>query len=200
MFLAGTSDARGYNQWQAENRHVRKGAKALHILVPKIIKHAIEDTDEEGEENEENKVLTGFMVRPVFRFEDTEGEPLDYEKQPLPDLPLISKAEEWNISVKCIPGNYKYFGYFSSRKLEIDLASKEESVFFHELAHAAHGLLLKRHGQGRSLEKTPEWEKEIVAELAAAAHCRIVGKTSKYTQRINICIYDYLNSLIIQYI
>ena len=48
------------------------------------------------------------MCRPVFRFEDTDGKALEYEKLELPDFPLIEKAEEWGISVKAIPGNYRY--------------------------------------------------------------------------------------------
>jgi len=38
MFFGGTSDARGYRQWQQINRSVKKGSKALYILVPFIKK------------------------------------------------------------------------------------------------------------------------------------------------------------------
>ncbi len=71
MFVAGTSDARGYKQWLSVNRYVKRGSKCFHILVPYIRK--IED-EETGEEKE---TLVGFMSRPVFRYEDTDGEPLD---------------------------------------------------------------------------------------------------------------------------
>jgi hypothetical protein len=123
-------------------------------------------------EAEEQEVLAGFMGRPVFRVEDTDGEPLDYEQIELPPLPLMQRAEEWGLSVKAVPGNYQYHGYFSHDKREIGLASKDEAVFFHELSHAAHMRLV---GDLRTL---PSWEKEVVAELAAAALCRIVGKES----------------------
>ena len=56
----------------------------------------------------------------------------------LPDFPLIERAEEWGISVKAVPGNYRYYGYYQPGRNEIALATPEESVFFHELAHAAH--------------------------------------------------------------
>jgi len=139
--------------------------------VPRLIKR--KTTSETGEA-EEQEVLAGFMGRPVFRVEDTEGEPLDYEQLELPELPLMERAREWGLSVKPVPGNYHYHGYFSQDKREIGLASKDEAVFFHELAHAAHTLLVG------DLRTVPPWEKEVVAELAAAALCRIVGKESQY--------------------
>lgn len=103
IMLSGTADARGYRQWLSVNRHVCKGAKAVFILVPFIKKQ--EDTDD--------KRLTGFGLKPVFRVEDTDGEPLPYQTIQLPPLPLIEKAEAWGISVKAVPGNYQYYGYFS---------------------------------------------------------------------------------------
>ena len=49
------------------------------------------------------------------------------------------------------------------------LASPEETVFFHELSHAAH-----KRVNGHL--KDTEWKKEIVAELSAAALCFLYGK------------------------
>jgi len=171
IFLAGTADARGFRQWNDAGRHVKKGARAVYILVPRMIKR--ETTSETGEP-EEQEILAGFMGRPVFRVEDTEGQPLDYEQIELPPLPLMQRAREWGLSVKAVPGKYQYLGYFAQDKREIGLASKDEAVFFHELAHCAHHLLVG------DLWKVPQWEKEVVAELAAAALCRIIGKESKF--------------------
>jgi len=166
IFLSETQDARGFRQWKEVDRHVIKGARAIHIFVPKIMKL-------ENDEGDEEEKLAGFMARPVFRIEDTEGETVEYEKIELPNLSLMEKAKEWGISVKAMPGNTSYYGYFSSERKEIALASKEETVFFHELAHAAHKQLV-------GTNKSHQWKKEIVAELSAAVLCQIVGKTSKY--------------------
>jgi len=166
ILLSDTQDARGFQQWKGVNRHVKKGAKAIHILVPRIVKR-------ENEKGNEEEKLAGFMARPVFRKEDTEGETVEYERVKLPNLPLMQKAKEWGISVKPIPGNQSYYGYFSEQKKEIGLASKEETIFFHELAHAAHKRLV-------GTNKNQQWKKEIVAELAATVLCQIVGKTSKF--------------------
>lgn len=87
MFLSGTMDARGYRQWQYVNRYVKKGSKALYIIVPylKIVQDDME---------ERKYTLKGFGVKAVFRVEDTEGEPLEYENIELPDVPLMERAQK----------------------------------------------------------------------------------------------------------
>ena len=165
MFLSGTQDGRGFKQWQLSNRYVKKGSKAFYILVPYIKK------TEDQETGEEKQALVGFLARAVFRYQDTDGEPLDYEQIELPDLPLIERAEEWGINVKVIPGNFSYQGFYSPVRKEIGLATKDEFVFFHELAHSAHE---KVNG---NLRRGQNPIQEIVAELSAEALCRIVGKT-----------------------
>ena len=163
MFLSGTGDARGYRQWQEVDRFVKKGAKAIYILVPCFGKKA----DEEGDEQE---FLRFFKPSPVFMCEDTDGEPLDYQQIELPELPLTKRAKEWGISVKAVPGNYLYRGYYSSLRQEIGLATPEEKTFFHELAHAGHEKVIG------SLMPGQDPLQEIVAELSAQALCRLVGK------------------------
>lgn len=169
MFLNGTADARGYRQWNKANRYVKKGSKAVYILVPYF--RSVKDKDT----GEERKVLSGFGAKPVFRCEDTDGEPLEYQQMELPELPLAQRAVEWGIGVKAVPGNYRYYGYFSSQRKEIALATREESVFFHELSHAAHE---KVKGD---LKPGQDALQEIVAELSAQVLCRIAGRKAKDT-------------------
>jgi hypothetical protein len=169
MFISGTADARGYKQWLSVNRYVKKGSKCFHILVPYIKK--VED-EETGEEKE---VLVTFMCRPVFRYEDTDGEPLEYKQVELPDLPLLERARQWGISVKAIPGNYRYYGCYSPQRKEIALATPEEKTFFHELSHAAHETVRARLKGGQDSFQ------EIVAELSAQVLCILVGKEAHDT-------------------
>ena len=168
MFLAGTGDARGFRQWKQANRWVKKGAKAIYIFVPCFKK----EVDNTGEEKE---FLRFFKSSPVFKYEDTEGETLDYEQIEVPELPLLNRAEEWGIFVKAVPGNYKFRGYYSPQRQEIGLATPEEKTFFHELAHAGHE---KVKG---GLESGQDPLQEIVAELSAQALCRLVGKQANDT-------------------
>ena len=163
IFLSGTADARGFNQWQEAGRHVMSGAKAVYILAPRFRK--VEDKDED----KSISILSGFLGIPVFRVEDTDGEPLDYQKIELPPFPLMDVAEELGVSVKAIPGNFRYYGYYQPDTKEIRLATPEESVFWHELAHAAH------HKIKGDMVRGQDWKQEIVAELSASALAHIVG-------------------------
>jgi hypothetical protein len=163
MVWSQTSDARGFLQWKQVNRQVKKGSKSISILVPLI-------KTKENENGEELPFLKGFMAKPVFRVEDTEGEPLDYEPPDLPDLPLLDKAREWGLSVKSVAGSKEYYGYYVQSRNVIALASPEESVLFHELVHCADG---KNIG---NLKQKQDPIQEIVAELGALSLCNIVGK------------------------
>jgi hypothetical protein len=169
MFLSGTGDARGYRQWKDADRFVKKGSHPIHILAPYFKK----ELDEES--GKEKKVLKTFNPIPVFKLEDTGGEKLDYQSIEISNLPLKNRAIEWGISLKFIPGNYNYYGYYSSKRKEIALATPEEIVFFHELAHAGHEKV-----QGH-LKGGQDPFQEIVAELSAQALCRLVGKKTEDT-------------------
>jgi hypothetical protein len=169
MFLSATIDARGFRQWKEADRWVKKGAKAIHILVPCFKKIKDEDTGDETD------VLYYFKTSPVFRYEDTDGKKLDYRQIELPELPLRKRAENWGIEVKAIPGNYRFRGYYCPDKSIIALATPEEKTFFHELAHAAHE---KVKG---SITPKQDPLQEIIAELSAQALCRMVGKKDKDT-------------------
>jgi len=164
VFLGGTCDARGFRQWKETGRRVKKGSKAIYILVPCFDKRIDEET------GEEILRLKFFKPAAVFRYEDTLGRPIEHLKLDLPEFPLLERAREWGIAVKAVPGNNSYNGYYDSRHTEIALASPEENVFFHELAHASHERVIGR------LKPTQDPFQEIVAELSAMALCRMVGK------------------------
>jgi len=184
QFLHGTFDARGIRQWNRVNRYVKKGSKCLHILVPYIKK--VENN------GDEKQVLIGFGTKAVFRIEDTQGEHLEYENIELPRFPLIDRARSWGISIKAIPGNYSYYGLYSSERKEISLASETECVWFHEVAHCAHEIL------NNGLKPGQDPLQEVVAELASHCLCRLVGKSgekhlgngfkyiSRYAEKINL--------------
>jgi antirestriction protein ArdC len=157
QFLADTSDARGYRQWEQAKRQVTKGAKALHILGPKTRK--LTETDDRGHKTEQI-VITGFHAIPVFRVEDTDGEPLSYE--PAKPSPLTDVAERFGLSVSYQAFAGRHYGYYQGKGKRIVLATHEAQVFFHELAHAAHHRIA-----GRLIGKQVP-SQEIIAELAAA--------------------------------
>ena len=162
MMMAITGDARGFKQWKEAGRNVKKGARSFRILGP-----------------DDGPRLIGFVAIPVFRVEDTEGTALDYEAIELPEFPLIGVARAWGIPVQTIPFQGKFLGMYHPTKDQITMASPEEKVFFHELAHAAHGRALK--ARGGSLKGGQDWKQEIVAELSATVLCLLAGRSEKDT-------------------
>ena len=86
-------------------------------------------------------------------------------------IPLIERAREWGISVKAVPAYSRYAAYYTMDRKEICLATKEEIVFFHELAHVAHEKVLG------ALKPGQDPLQEIVAQLAGECLCRLVGKS-----------------------
>ena len=167
VWLSGSSDLRGYRQWMSVGRNVRKGSKAIYILAPSMRKKRKED-----EENEEEKmILTGFLGVPVFRYEDTEGEPLDIPKlKPREPPPLFDVAQAWNIDVDWHSYAGDGFGFYSPSRGMISLATHDEGTFFHELGHAAHHKLLG------NLKKGQVWSQEVVAELTASVLAHLYGR------------------------
>jgi len=157
QFLADTSDARGFRQWQEAGRKVNKGVKAFHILGPKA--RIVKETDENGQDTEKI-IVAGFFAIPVFRAEDTDGEPLPYEPSMPP--PLADVAERFGLSVSYQTFASRYYGYYQGESKRIVLASHESKVFFHELAHAAHERVEGKLAGGQVPSQ------EIIAELTAA--------------------------------
>ncbi|MCQ2736504.1 MAG: ArdC family protein, partial [bacterium] len=56
----------GYNTWQALNRHVKKGEKAIRIIAPVIYK-------KKEEEDDENNTMVYYKTVSVFDISQTEG-------------------------------------------------------------------------------------------------------------------------------
>jgi len=100
MLIHGTADARGYRQWQEAGRYVKKGSKALYILAP-MIRHKKVKNEETGQE-EDMEFPVGFVGIPVFRYEDTEGKPIE-EYQPRQIPPLLDVAEKFGVRVEYGP-------------------------------------------------------------------------------------------------
>ena len=169
--LSGTGDARGYRQWQGVGRHVVKGSKSLFILVPSIRKVKDDDADEE------RQALVGFLAAPVFRVEDTDGEPLP-ETTPVQIPRLKVVADTLGIPVTYTGSvSDNVFGVYrhdlqdqSGESGKITLYTHDLGTFYHELAHALHhrtGLI--RNGKSEADKRA----NETVAEISAAVLMRL---------------------------
>ncbi|QQG48727.1 MAG: M48 family peptidase [archaeon] len=168
VLLAGTSDARGYRQWQEVGRQVRFGSRAFYILGPVIVKK-LAQADAPDQDAEPDRILVGFRTIPVFRCEDTEGKELQ-TYAPIDPPPLLEVAARFGMEVKyerLSPGMY---GVTDHTAKAITLATEDWDVFFHELAHAIHRTFEPKTGHGQ------EPEAETVAQLVAATLARLYGR------------------------
>jgi len=191
MLIHGTHDARGFKQWLAVGRRVKKGGKAFSILAPWFLPAAgigpggeAGQTDY-GEGGEAARVLRGFNPVPVFRFEDTEGDPLEtYDYSPPSAPPLLDVAASMGIVVEYAPGEGGHLhGFYrhGQEREQIVLMDHSDGTFWHELAHAAHARVLgwdkmhQRERGTRELFHRDKAAKEVVAEVSAAAIARLYG-------------------------
>ncbi len=161
MYLNDTEDARGFRQWQAVGRHVKKGSKAFYILGPMLKKVIDEETAEE------KQILAGFKAIPVFRFEDTEGEPIVREEFKL-NIPCEFNGIIKELGLKVHSERFcgAYFGSYNTIRKEIRLASPEIEVFLHELSHAVDDKLTGlRPGQKKDQEVIAEFSAAVIAHL-----------------------------------
>ncbi|MDQ1255109.1 MAG: hypothetical protein QG646_4388 [Euryarchaeota archaeon] len=210
QLLHGTIDSRGIKQWNSAGRKITKGAKALYILAPR---EYLFYTCPCGAYNYSKRIEAGscktchaainpddiqkgihFTAIPVFRAGDTNGKPLAYENIPVPQHKFMDVAKAWNLEVRASAFFGNAYGYYAHGG-KIILASPEEYVFYHELAHAAHnrlGLLRKKHDEssndivagivaGNEIAANSEItaDNEIVADFAAASLMFMDGKKAK---------------------
>jgi hypothetical protein len=139
MLLAGTEDARGFKQWQQVGRRVRKGARAFYILAPQTRKVVRREADPEtgGEREVERVIITGFRDVPVFRSEDTEGDPLPEQAEYAPPEPplLADVARAFGVrSISYTPAGDGSYGFYSwSGGKKIVLHTHDVKTWFHEV-------------------------------------------------------------------
>ncbi len=177
QFLAGTDDGRGMKQWRDVGRRVTKGSRAFWILAP--ITRTSTTTDADTGEESKRTFCAGFKAIPVFRAEDTEGDPIDYPDHSPPELPpLADVAGRLGVSVKYLAGAGR--GYYSPDRKEIGLGTHDLDTFFHELAHAAHATI-------EPLKGGQNPRQEIIAETTAAVLCLLYGAEGYVAES-----YDYV--------
>ncbi|MEA2035987.1 MAG: hypothetical protein U9O94_00655 [Nanoarchaeota archaeon] len=187
QLVHGTFDSRGIRQWREAKRRIKKGSKAIYILAPKKYGNykcqcgAVLFTKDleagkcklcgSGINQDEINKSVYFNGVPVFRAEDTEGQALPYENIPIPKHSFMNVAKAWEIDVKISPFTGSAYGYYQ-RGQKIVLASPDEEVFYHELAHAAH------HRLGLIRKGAQDPSNEIVAEFSAAVLSAMQGRKS----------------------
>ena len=195
-------DYRGFRQWKSVKRHVLKGKEASYILAPNMKKFDKKFyRDEKGdkititktnpkpndkrEETESITFATSFRGVPVFSITDTEGKTVKYKKLKLPELPFKPVAKFLGITVIPKAFNNNAYGSFSPQTKIIELATPDESTFFHELAHAVDGYILSF--KGKKLKGGQHKDQELVAQFSANVIAYMRGykikESTAYTKR-----------------
>ncbi len=155
----GSTDLRGYRQWQKADRQVQKGSTAAFIWAPRI-KKATDDDD-----NETVRVI-GFLSVAVFPDYATKGDSIPGSEQPPSELPpLADIAEKMSITTRWTPGG---LGNCNLDGTAITLGTHDPEVFFHELAHAAHARI-------DGLRPGQHTDQETIAEFTAAVLMALYG-------------------------
>ena len=182
MVMVGrTLDARTFKQWEAAERHVKKGAKSFRIIAPITRKVTDEET------GEEKIKLIGFRAMPVFAVELTDGKPLpsfDYtpDQIPLNTKKLTKVIEKLGGTVKWAPIRGNALGFYRPSDKSITLSSPEFVTFAHEASHFVHDTI-------ENILLVDPKKAEIIAELSASVLCEIVGEHG-YEQQS----YQYIQS------
>ena len=168
QLLQGTEDARGYKQWQSDGRQVKRGSHAIHILAPLTFK--IKDKDQLTGEETEKIIVKGYRPVPVFRYEDTEGQPLPYDHvyEPPAHPTFFDAARKLGIDVEYKPLTATYLGRYSINTNSIRLCSEDAIVYYHELSHAVHATFV-------DLKVFNPAKAEVIAEFSALVLANICG-------------------------
>ena len=182
MLASGTADARGFGAWNQSGRQVKPGSKALYICAPNT--RRITSDDDDGPEAART-IIAGFRWIPVFRIEDTTGQPVpsaDYTPKVLP--PLYDVAAKLGASVKWQPFDGKALGKYRPSSKEIVLSDQTALTFYHELLHHL-DCQVEPIRPGRLAEA------ELVAEFGASVLCALQGITGYESSS-----YRYLRSYV----
>jgi hypothetical protein len=162
MLACGTTDARGFGQWHQVGRHVKPGSKALYICAPNTRKITSDDDDDP---EVARTIVAGFRWIPVFRIEDTLGQPVasaDYTPKMLP--PLLDVAAKLGASVKWQPFDGKALGRYRPSSKEIFLSDQTALTYYHELMHHL-------DSQVEPIRPGRLAEAELVAEFGGSVLC-----------------------------
>lgn len=162
---AGELDCRGFKQWEQVGRTIQKGAKAVYILRPVMVRKRKEDS----KELEEHYTCIGFSSVPVFSASNTTGNTQLAEYTPIQYPPLYDVAQRLGISVEYLPVSSDKLGDCSTDGSKIRLGSFDERIFFHELAHAIHAQI------DGELKPGQHQQQETVAEFTAAVLMNLYG-------------------------
>ena len=173
-----------FNKWKSLKRFVRKGEKAMAVLVPCTIVRK-DDAGNPIIENGKPKTFTYFNVRNgVFSIAQTDAN----DGSPLPSFRTISNFSDVmfdklfesvskTIPVESKPLSVECGGYTDGQKIVLNSMRDKASQFVtlvHELSH-----VMLEHATDEIRSKLNKDDRETEAELSTLIYCTMSGIESK---------------------
>ncbi|MDT0348131.1 ArdC-like ssDNA-binding domain-containing protein [Pseudonocardia charpentierae] len=180
----------GYRAWQAIGRQVVKGARSFAVKAPVRRRLTLEEATERARSGQRPAfdadgrpalVVRGFKLERVFRYEDTEGEPLPevpevgYVTGDTPTgawdaLSALVTREGYQLTAEAEDGDTRGHTDFTRRVVNIDpryhLAERVH-ILVHELGH-----IRCDHENRRKVSRA---QRETEAESVAFIVCSVLG-------------------------
>ena len=176
--FSGSQDVRGMKTWNNLGAKIKAGSHAVKILAPLVKVKTI--TDPDTGVDEKRKILYGFRLINVYRYEDLENPPdlMIHDYAPKDIVPFEDVCRKMGLDVRYRPLTGCY-GYYSPGKQVIVLGVNEGNgaavTITHELSHHAQELLNMSGTRSHDVL-------EASAELAAQVLCQIYGFTGTEKQ------------------
>lgn len=166
-----------FKDWQKLGRQVKKGEKAISLVMPVTVNKK----DETGEKTGDS--FTWFALKPRwFVLSQTDGEDYVHEaKTPDWDPALaLAALDIQEIAFESADGNCQ--GYASSRQIAVNpIAALPHKTRFHELAHVVLGHTAE--GTMQDDERTPRDIREVEAECVAYICVSLLGLSGQLESR-----------------
>jgi antirestriction protein ArdC len=154
-------------KWKDLGRHVKKGSKALELLMPITVKA------KEGDEDDKKTIF--LPKRHWFALSQTDG--AEYVPPPIPDFDIAKAERELEISIEPFhhsDGNCQGYAITDKRIIAINpVAYDAFKTTAHEIGH----VLLHPSTISADTQKLTRDIKEVEAELTAYLVCSSLGKT-----------------------
>lgn len=164
----------GYNQWRRDyGRHVKKGAKAIHIVAP-IKKKLTKKEKAELQTNQDYKVV-GYRYVPVFDIKQTSGNEIEkprfeannknFTKLYKNMKNYIGKNTDWRVLEKELPNNMASDCDWNNKTININSKLPTSAKKLERLYHDYAGIQLSSGDNGQE-DTVKELQSEAVAYVA----------------------------------
>ena len=180
----------GYRAWQAMGRQVVKGARSFAVLAPVRRRLTVEEAAERAKAGQRPAydadgrpalVVRGFRLERVFRYEDTEGEPLPeapevgYVTGDTPDgaweaLAALVARHGFRLTAEPEPGDTRGHTDYTDKIVNVDPGyplAERVHILVHELGHIRCGTRAAARSRGRSGRPRPSRSRSSSAPSSA---------------------------------